>query len=85
MGGDDRSRSRPPAPAARQLSNEVRTPGTPDTGRNTPEPSLPRNLLEASATVVLAQNMMQCGILEVDQGRSGVYCFFRAGEVTPGV
>ena len=43
---------------------------------------MPRNLLEASGTVVLAQNMMQCGILEVEQpGRSGVYCFFRASEV----
>ena len=32
--------------------------------------------------MVLAQNMLQCGILEVDlQGRSGVYCFFRGKDV----
>ena len=38
--------------------------------------------MEASGIVVLAQNMLQCGILEVDlQGRSGVYCFFRGKDV----
>ena len=44
--------------------------------------SLSRNLLEATGIVVLAQNMLQCGILEVElQGRSGVYCFFRGKDV----
>merc|ERR1711892_1004617 len=43
---------------------------------------LPRNLLESQATVLLCQNFLQCGILEVEgMGRANVYCFFLAKDV----
>ena len=44
--------------------------------------SLPRNLLESQATVLLCKNQVQCGILEVvGMGRANVYCFFLAKDV----
>lgn len=46
------------------------------------EGGLPRNLLESQATVLLCQNFLQCGILEVEgMGKANVYCFFLSKDV----
>merc|ERR1711963_1389403 len=46
------------------------------------EQGLPRNLLENQSTVLLCQNFLQCGILEVEGiGKPNIYCFFLAKDV----